>query len=545
MSARRKHQNDLGEDRSDEEDARQNAAALVGFLANLIEGSATLLAPSLRQIPAWSPGTTPEIPAEELLYEPLRVLGPRVLHRTRRFASRLGIVLALTLAVVLMPPIPGLGPEGQRGLAAFVFTGSILALEPVSLPIAALMVPVAQVFLGVSDVDQALSAFSKPTVFLILASLFLAEALRKHGLTRRLAMTTVVASGGGTQRLMLGIMGVSAFFSMWVENTATAAILIPVALTISRQIPDPEKARPFLVLLVLGIAYSASLGGMATITGAGSNAVAAEFLNQVQSFRFVDWMIYGLPALVLIFPVTWWLLLRILPVEVKRLDVAPAREDLRRQGPISGTERQLIGTLGVTIVFWVFGASLERLLGLPPTSLSATVVAILAVGYLSVRQIIDWNDVKGVSWGIFFIVGAGLSLGEALSRTGVTDWLATLITPVVSGPPLLVTLMVLVYLSALLTNILNNTTIAAVFVPILIAIAQADPSLNPVQLVLPVTLATTFGYSLPSASGRMALVSGTGIVKSNDMMRYGLIMTGVSTAILGLYFWVLSLLNLI
>jgi sodium-dependent dicarboxylate transporter 2/3/5 len=344
---------------------------------------------------------------------------------------------------------------------------------------------------------------------------------------------------------MLGIMGVSAFFSMWVENTATAAILIPVALTISRQIPDPEKARPFLVLLVLGIAYSASLGGMATITGAGSNAVAAEFLNQVQSFRFVDWMIYGLPALVLIFPVTWWLLLRILPVEVKRLDVAPAREDLRRQGPISGTERQLIGTLGVTIVFWVFGASLERLLGLPPTSLSATVVAILAVGYLSVRQIIDWNDVKGVSWGIFFIVGAGLSLGEALSRTGVTDWLATLITPVVSGPPLLVTLMVLVYLSALLTNILNNTTIAAVFVPILIAIAQADPSLNPVQLVLPVTLATTFGYSLPSASGRMALVSGTGIVKSNDMMRYGLIMTGVSTAILGLYFWVLSLLNLI
>jgi sodium-dependent dicarboxylate transporter 2/3/5 len=247
----------------------------------------------------------------------------------------------------------------------------------------------------------------------------------------------------------------------------------------------------------------------------------------------------------LIFPITWWLLLRILPVEVKRLDVAPAREDLRKQGPISPTERQLIATLGVTIFFWIFGAGVENLLGLPPTALSATVVAILAVGYLSVRQIIDWNDVKGVSWGIFFIIGAGLSLGQALSRTGVTDWLATLITPIVSGPPLLATLLVLVYLSALLTNILNNTTIAAVFVPILITIAQADPSLNPVQLVLPVTLATTFGYSLPSASGRMALVSGTGIVKSQDMMRYGLVMTGVSAAILGLYFWVISLLGLI
>ena len=171
-------------------------------------------------------------------------------------------------------------------------------------------------------------------------------------------------------------------------------------------------------------------------------------------------------------------------------------------------------------------------------------MAILAVGYLSVRQIISWNDVKGVSWGIFFIVGAGLSLGLALTRTGVTDWLATLITPIVSGPPLLVTMLVLVYLSALLTNVLNNTTIAAVFVPILIAIAGTDPTLSAVQLVLPVTLATTFGYSLPSASGRMALVAGSGIVGSKDMMRYGLITTLVSAAILGLYFWAISLLGL-
>lgn len=527
-------------------DQGQNAAAVAGFLANLLEGTVALLAPSLRQLPAWSPApTAAEIPVEELLYEPLRVLGPRVVYSLRRFASRISIVLALTLAVVLMPPLPGLTAEGQRGLAAFVFTGSILALEPVSLPIAALLVPVAQVFLGISNIDQGLAAFSKPTVFLILASLFLAEALRKHGLTRRLAMTTVVASGGGIQRLLFGIMAVAAFFSMWVENTATAAILIPVALTISRQIPDPEEARPFLVLLVLGIAYSASLGGMATITGAGSNAVAAEFLNQVGTFRFIDWMVYGLPALLLLFPVTWWLLLRVMPVSVRRLDVTPARQDLQKQGPMSPTERQLLFTLGVTIFFWITGGGIEGLLNLPPTSLSATVVAVLAVGYLSVRQVIDWNDVKGVSWGIFFIIGAGLSLGEALTRTGVTDWLATLITPIVSGPPLLVTLLVLVYLSALLTNILNNTTIAAVFVPILIAIAGTDPSLSPVQLVLPVTLATTFGYSLPSASGRMALVSGTGIVSSRDMMRYGLIMTMVSAAILGLYFWVLSLLNLI
>jgi sodium-dependent dicarboxylate transporter 2/3/5 len=232
-------------------------------------------------------------------------------------------------------------------------------------------------------------------------------------------------------------------------------------------------------------------------------------------------------------------------VEVKQLDVELAREGLRHQGPMSATERELVWAFAVTIIFWIFGSSIEEALNLPPTSLSAPVVALLAVGYLSVRGIIDWNDVKGVSWGIFFVIGAGLSLGQTLVRTGVTDWLADLLGPVVSGPPLLVTLAILCYASALLTNILNNTTIAAVFVPVLIAIARTDPSVNGVLLVLATTLATTFGYSLPSASGRMALVAGTGIVGAGAMMRYGLIMTLISTAVLVLYCWVLGLAGLL
>jgi sodium-dependent dicarboxylate transporter 2/3/5 len=399
--------------------------------------------------------------------------------------------------------------------------------------------------LGVATIGQALEPFSRPTVFLVLASLFLAEALRKHGLTRRLALSTMVFSGGGTLQVLLGIMGVAAFFSMWVENTATAAVLIPVAMTISRQVPDPKKARGFLILLVLGIAYSASLGGMVTIMGSASNAVASDFLSQIVPWTFVDWMKYGLPAFLLIFPVTWWLLHRLVPVEVDRLDVEPARADLKKQGPMSPTEKIIARTMAVAIFFWVTGPFIEKGLGLPPTILSSTMIAILTVGFLSARQVITWEDVKGVSWGIFFIIGAGLSLGETLTRTGTTDWFAELITPLVVGPPILFSLLFLVYLSALLTNLLNNTTIAAVFVPILISVAKTDPSINALQLVMPVTLATTFGYSLPSASGRMALVASTGIVGRSEMMRYGLIMTMVSAGILGLFFYVLTVLGLI
>jgi sodium-dependent dicarboxylate transporter 2/3/5 len=525
------------------------ATALTSFALHLLQGSAAFIQPILRQIPEKRIPQDAEVPkAPPPVFQPLRVLQPQVERGARglgRFLGRFGLVLLLTIIVLLLPTPEGLSNAGHRALAVFVFTGSMLALEPVSLPIAALMVPLAQVALGVAETPQAFETFSQPVVFLILASLFLAEALRKHGLTRRLALTTIVASGGGISMLVLGLMLVAAIFSMWVENTATAAVLIPVALTISRQVPDPKKARGLLVLLVLAIAYSASIGGMATIMGAGSNAVAAGFLAQLGPWSFLDWMRYGLPAFLLILPLTWFVVVRLVPTAVERLDVAPVRDQVAKMGPMNATEREILITLGAAVALWVGGSFFESALGLPSTLLSSAMVAVMVVAYLAIRKIINWEDVKGVSWGIFLIIGAGLSLGEALTRTGVTDWFADLIVPLIQGPPLIISLMLLVYLSALLTNVMNNTTIAAVFVPILISLAQADPSINAVQLVLPVTLATTFGYSLPSASGRMSLIAASGIVERNEMMRYGLILTLVSSGVLGIYFYVLVLLNLI
>ncbi len=521
---------------------------VLGFAARMVQGGAMLIGPSLAGLARERPVQEPDAPPEKLPLEPLRVLTPRVAEGTRRMVGligRFGGVLVLTFLVLLLPTPAGLSEEGHRALALFVFTGSMLAFEPVSLPIAALMVPVAQVALGIADAPTAFSTYSRPVVFLILASLFLAEALRKHGLTRRLALTTIVASGGGVPQLLLGMMAIAALLSMWVENTATAAVLIPVALTISRHVSDREQARSLLLLLVLGIAYSASVGGMATIMGAASNAVASGFLAQLGPWSFLDWMKYGLPTFLLIFPLTWWLLSRMIPIKLTRLDVEPAREEVQKLGPMSRAEREILLTMLVAAFFWVTGASIEPALELPPTLLSAAVVAVMTVAYLAVRNIITWEDVKGVSWGIFLTIGAGLSLGEALTRTGATEWFADLIIPLLGGLPFLAILMSLVFISAILTNVMNNTTIAAVFVPILISLAQTDPNLDAVQLVLPVTLATTFGYSLPSASGRMALIAASGLVERSQMLRYGLIVTLVSSLVLGLFFYLLSIAGLI
>ncbi|BCR06242.1 hypothetical protein DESUT3_33110 [Desulfuromonas versatilis] len=518
-------------------------SSLRRFAGRLLVGELTFLEPLLRRLPFRA---GPKEEGENAELEPIRVLKPRAKTGLRGGAAllgRFGLVLAITLGVLLLPTPPGLSAEGHRALAAFAFTAAILALEPVSLPIAALMVPLAQVALGVATTPQALETFSRPVVFLILGSLFMAEALRKHGLTRRLALTVIVASGGGVKMVLLGLMGLAAVFSMWVENTATAAMLIPVAMTISSQVEDPEEARALLVLLVLGLAYSASLGGMATIMGAAPNAVASSFLAQIGPWTFFDWMKYGLPAFLLIFPLTWWVLVKLAPVPVKRLDVQPARQQVKEMGPMSRTEREILLLLAAAAILWIGGPTFEAALGLPSTLLSSAMVAVIAVSYLAVREIINWEDLKGVSWGIFLIIGAGLSLGETLTRSGVTDWFAALLSPVISEAPLLVSLVLLVFVSALLTNLLNNTTITAVFVPILISLARDNPAFDPVQLVLPVTLATTFGYSLPSASGRMALIAATGILTRTEMMRYGLIITLISSVALALFFYALALLG--
>ena len=198
------------------------------------------------------------------------------------------LVIALTVSVLLLPQPPGLSVEGQRAIALFVFTGSILALAPAPLPISALLVPVAQVALGIDTVSGAFQAFGQPALFLVLSSLFLAEALRKHGLTRRLAIYVIMSSGGAMPRLLFSMMTMTMLLSMWVLNTATTAVLIPVAMSIAQHVPHQDQARRVVATLVMGIAYSASLGGMATIVGSGENAIAAGYLNAISPFNFWD-----------------------------------------------------------------------------------------------------------------------------------------------------------------------------------------------------------------------------------------------------------------
>ena len=455
-------------------------------------------------------------------------------------ANKFILVIFLTIVVLLVPTPMGLSDSGKRAIAAFVFAGSIFSLQPLSLPFSSLMVSIVLVYLGVSETSQAFFALSSPIIILILGSLFMAEALRKKGLTRRLAFHAIIQSGGNIDLLLLSLMFIAAFLSMWMENTATAAVLIPVALTISNQVPDKDAAQEVSLLLILGIAYSASLGGMVTITGSASNAVASAFLTTIMNWSFLDWVRYGLVSFIVVFPFTWWILSRVLNIRTKSLNIDVARGEINNMGNLSKSEWEVLMVISITAILWVTGSSIESSLGLESHILSPSIVAITAVIFLALRGVIIWEDVKGVSWGMFFVIGAGLSLGSSLQRTGATEWLAGFLSPLISSNNFFLVILFLVFLSSALTNIVNNATVAAVFVPILINIANRNPNLNAVQLVLPLTLATTFGYALPSASGRMALIHSTGLVKRRDMIKYGLILTFASSFILSILFYLMS-----
>lgn len=470
----------------------------------------------------------------EILQQPIQA-GMRKVFDLRKFI----IVLALTGAVLMVPTPPGLSEAGLRAIALFVFTGSILALEPAPLPIAALLVPICQIALGIDIASGAFAPFGQPVLFLVLGSLFLAEALRKHGLTRRVALYTIVLSQGNVGKLLQGLMWVAALLSMWVLNTATAAVLIPVAITIAQRVQPQEKAARVLEMLVMGIAIATSIGGMGTIMGSGENAIASGLLNQIRPFDFVDWMRYGIPLVLILVPLSGYLLMRIFPPGAVLIDIEPAVKEIERLGSLKGPEREILGVLFISVALWITGSSIENFLDLPTTLLSSAVVAIGAVALLSIEEVIDWNDLKGVNWGVFFVIGAGLTMGDALDKTGASVWFAEMLAPLLQGLPYVVILGVLILLGFALTQLMNNVTLGAILVPVLITLGQAS-GIQPARLVIPTIMAVAIAYMFPSASARMTLVAVTGLVERKSMLRAGLTVGVPSVLVIFLFFYIMS-----
>ncbi|MBN1110237.1 MAG: SLC13/DASS family transporter [Methanomassiliicoccales archaeon] len=441
------------------------------------------------------------------------------------------LVPFLVLAVFILLPLDLERPV-QDALGIFLCIAMMWTFESLPLPATALLVPVLLTLFGVFHAAEALEPYADPVVFLMIGGLILAEAFRRNGLDKRMAYIMVLRAGGDRDRTLLYLMAASAFLSMWISNTATVAILIPVVFGITGRLKGLSLG--VTVRMLLGIGIGSAAGGMMTITGSAPNAIASGLLAQETTFTFLDWMTVGVPMGLMLLLLSWYLLTRLYPAHGERLDVEDLRLELQGMGGLNEGERRTLTIFLPTVVLWVIGADIASWLGLPPSFMSAAVVALSAAVGLFVVKAIQWDDARSIAWDVFLIIGSGLALGEGLVVSGAAEWMAEGLGEALLGAQLILVLLVLAAVTIAITNFISNTATAAMFIPILLGLSRAL-DVSPQLLVLTCGLCVSLSFITPIGTPPITLVYSTKMVGRGDLARAGLAITVPAAVVICLF----------
>ena len=408
-------------------------------------------------------------------------------------------------------------PQLRTGLALFTLIGSLWMTQAFALSITALLVPLLAVLAGVLTVRESLASFANPVIFLFLGGFALAAALSKHGLDRALAMAMLRVAKGHALGAAILMFVLTAVLSMWLSNTATTAMMLPLALGLLRDATSSEDPQAWRTqaFVLLGLAYSASIGGIATLVGSPPNAIAAAQAN----ISFAQWMQIGLPMAAIMLPLMLLLLYTLLR---PRLQLKAPTAPLKAEQAFTWTTPRALttGIFAITVVGWVFGAPLGTALGV--TQDFDTVVALTAIALLGSTGVLQWKDIEQqTQWGVLLLFGGGLALSQIMAATGASLFLAEgLIHSLGAAPPWLL-LLALVAFVVLLTELVSNTASAALLIPIVLGLAPAL-GYSGASLATAVALAASCAFMLPVATPPNAIVFGSGWVSQRTMMRSGI-----------------------
>jgi sodium-dependent dicarboxylate transporter 2/3/5 len=458
-------------------------------------------------------------------------------------AGRIPVSLALGPAVflaLLVLPVPdGMAPEAWRVAAVATWMAVWWSTEAVPVPVTALLPIVLFPLLGVVGVAKAAAPFAHPLIFLFLGGFLIAAGIQKWGLHRRIALGLVLRLGTRPTRLVAGFMLATAILSMWVSNTATAMLMLPIALAVIAQFGDGEGRVAFTKALLLGVAYAASIGGLGTLIGTPPNALLAAFAAETYGIQigFARWMAVGLPLVLVLGPLTWLLLTRV----VYRLPdgpraplhdgaAEPVARLLRELGPISGPERRVALVFAATAALWLLRPLIEDLPLL--SGISDTGIALAAGILLFVLpsgqggRLMDWKQTATLPWGTLILFGGGLSLADAADASGLAAWIGAAMGGLADWPPVLLVAAV-VTVVVFLTELTSNTATAAAFLPLMGALALTA-GMPPLELMAPVAVAASAAFMLPVATPPNAIVYGSGEIAIADMIRAGLWVNALS-----------------
>lgn len=418
----------------------------------------------------------------------------------------------------------GPAPDALRtGLAIFVLVGGLWMTQALHLSVTALLVPLLAVLSGLMDLRTALAPFAHPVIFLFLGGFALAAALQQQGLDRRLALAVLRLAAGRRGVAVALLFGLTALLSMWISNTATAAMMLPLALGLLAD-EDGPRERAFVLL---GVAYSASIGGIGTLVGSPPNAIAAAQAG----IGFADWLRIGVPMVLLLLPLmagVLWLLLR------PRLAAGGrAGFDSRADAPAwSRPQRITVAVFCLAAAGWIGAAPLGRALGITADLDSA--VALAAVAALVAGGAIGWPEIeRRTHWGVLLLFGGGLALSEVMARSGASAFLAGALTDALHAAPPLLMLLAVVAFVVFLTELVSNTAAAALLVPVFMGVAAAL-GLPPPLFAAAIAVSASCAFMLPVATPPNAIVYATDQVPQATMMRCGLVLNLACIAVIAL-----------
>jgi solute carrier family 13 (sodium-dependent dicarboxylate transporter), member 2/3/5 len=472
---------------------------------------------------------------------------------------RTGLLLGplLLLLTILLPAPAGLSEEAWRTAGAGLLMAAWWISEAIPIPATALLPLALFPLLGVLPIESAAAPYANPVIFLFMGGFLLAAGMQRWGLHRRLALRIIHTVGTSPGRLVAGFMVAAAFLSMWVSNTATAVMMLPIGLSVIHlalrggregAAPDPGDSN-FAVSLMLGIAYACSIGGMATLIGTPPNALLAGFMAESYGVRigFGEWMLLGVPLALIGLPLTWWVLTRVV-YRTSLREIPGGRAtilaELARLGPLSRGERVVGLVFAATALAWVTRPLFERWVpGASDAGIAIGGALLLFLIPVSLRRgefALDWESAKGIPWDVLVLFGGGLSLASAITRTGLAHAIGGWMGAVGFLPLLLVVLMVAAVV-VFLTELTSNTATAAAFLPVLASMAVGIGE-SPFFLTVPAALAASAAFMMPVATPPNAIVYGSSFVTVPQMARAGVLLNFLFIALITLAGYLLVML---
>lgn len=455
------------------------------------------------------------------------------------------------IATWVFPAPEGMSVEAWMTAGVAVLMATWWIAETMPIPATALLPLVLMPLLGLGGIKSVAAPYANPIVFLFLGGFLIAIAMERWELHRRIAFGLIGVLGLKPSGIIGGFLIAAAVLSMWVSNTATTLMMLPIAISVVALLPKEQKDEPtqraFKTALMLSVAYGATTGGMGTLIGTPPNALLAGFVDRTYGITvgFGQWMLIGVPVVLLALPVVYVMLTRV----VFRLGKEPLpgvgeiiASERARMGPLSGAEAIIAVVFGLTALAWV---SRPYLAGFVP-GISDTTIAITGALVLFLipapggggRFLMDWSAAKAVPWEVLLLFGGGLSLAGHIQTSGLAAWIGEQAV-LLDTFPIILTLMVLSFGILMLTELTSNTATSATFLPV-VAVVAVSIGQNPLLMLVPTALAANCAYMMPVGTPPNAIVFGSGQVTLPQMARSGILLNLLLVPVILVVLWLLG-----